>query len=93
MSSLKRCLKSIIQENRYLRVDVLQLLQQSFIFFADQFLVSEEHVPNGVKVTILFSKILVLTHVVLDEVHQGGGIQLREPRFVNLLGSGWCGYK
>ena len=52
----------------------------------------EHHVPHGEEVHVLAPELLVLLHVVLDELHQRGGVQLVQPPLVDLLhgGGGGC---
>ena len=95
-------------EVEHLRVDVLQLLQQPLVLPADKFLVPgeqesnlsssqsvrpEHHVPDGEEVAVLPPETLVLAHVVLDQLDQGGRVQLVQPTLVDLLLGGWssCG--
>ena len=49
----------------------------------------EHHVPDGEEVAVLPPETLVLAHVVLDQLHQGGGVQLVQPTLVDLLLGGW----
>ena len=59
-----------MKTNYNLRVDVLQLFQESLVLPADKLLVPEHHVPHSEQVHVLPPQLLVLLHVVLDELHQ-----------------------
>ena len=75
------------------RSDVLELLEQALVLPADELLVPQHHVPHGEEVLVLLPQVLVLPHVVLDEVDQRGGLQLVEPGLVDPLHRGRGGYK
>ena len=77
----------------YSRGDVLQLLQEPLVLPAHELLVPQEHVPHGEEVLVLLAQVLVVAHVVLDEVDERGGVQLVEPRLVDPLDGGGRGYK
>ena len=96
-----------IAGSEHLRVDVLQLLQEPLVLSADKFLVPgeqesnlsnsqsvkpEHHVPDGEEVAVLPPETLVLAHVVLDQLDQGGGVQLVQPTLVDLLLGGWSSW-
>ena len=49
----------------------------------------EHHVPDGEEVAVLPPETLVLAHVVLDQLDQGGRVQLVQPTLVDLLLGGW----
>ncbi len=75
------------------RSDVLQLLEQPLVLPADELLVPEQHVPNGEEVLVFLAQVLVLAHVVLDEVDQRGRVQLVQTRLVDPPHGGRRGYK
>ena len=52
--------------NKYSRVDVLQLLEQSLVLPADELLVAQHHVAYAEQVCVLPAQVLVLPHVVFD---------------------------
>ena len=52
----------------------------------------EHHVPDGKEVAVLSPETLVLAHVVLDQLHQGGRVQLVQPTLVDLLLGGWSSW-
>ena len=52
----------------------------------------EHHVPDGEEVAVLPAQALVLPHVVLDQLDQGGGVQLVQPTLVDLLLGGWSSW-
>ena len=52
----------------------------------------EHHVPDGEEVAVLPPETLVLAHVVLDQLDQGGGVQLVQPTLVDLLLGGWSSW-
>ena len=49
----------------------------------------EHHVSDGEEVAVLPAQTLVLPHVVLDQLDQGGGVQLVQPALVDLLLGCW----
>ena len=51
----------------------------------------EHHVPHGEEVHVLAPELLVLLHVVLDELHQRRGVELVQPPLVYLLHGGGRG--
>ena len=52
----------------------------------------EHHVPDGEEVAVLPPETLVLAHVVLDQLDQGGRVQLVQPTLVDLLLGGWSSW-
>ena len=51
--------------------------------------IPEHHIPYSKEIHVLPPQLLVLLHVVLDKLDQGGGIQLVKTPLVNLLHGGW----
>ena len=76
-----------------LRGDVLQLFEQPLVLPAHQLLVPEHHVLDREEILILLAQLLVLGHVILDEVDEGGAVELVEAGLVDALDGGRSGYK